>query len=65
MEFHKDRFYTVFTVHFTFWRYCQKSCLDFHFHADDSQLYLAFESTVEGKLGALAQIEMCAKEIDM
>ena len=30
--------------------------LDFHFYTDDSQLYLAFESTVEGKLGALAQI---------
>ena len=39
--------------------------LDFHFYADDSQLYLAFESTVEGKLGALAQIEICAKEIDI
>ena len=39
--------------------------LDFHFYADDSQLYLAFESTEEGKLGALAQIEMCVKEIDL
>ena len=39
--------------------------LDFHFYADDSQLYLAFESTVEGNLGALTQIEMCAKEIDI
>ena len=39
--------------------------LDLHFYADDSQLYLAFESTVEGKLRALAQIEMCAKEIDI
>ena len=36
--------------------------LDFHFY---SQLYLALESTVEGKLGALAQIEMCTKEIDI
>ena len=39
--------------------------MDFHFCADDSQLYIAFESTVEGKLGALAQIEMCTKEIDI
>ena len=39
--------------------------LDFHFYADDSQLYLAFESTIEGRLGALAQIEMCVKEIDL
>jgi hypothetical protein len=39
--------------------------LDFHFYADDSQLYLAFESTTEGKLGALVQIEMCVKEIDL
>ena len=39
--------------------------LDFRFYADDSQLYLAFESTIEGKFGALAQIEMCVKEIDL
>jgi hypothetical protein len=39
--------------------------LDFHFYADDSQLYLAFESTTEGKLGAVVQIEMCVKEIDL
>ena len=39
--------------------------LDFHFYADDSQLYLAFESTTDEKLGALAQIEMCVKEIDL
>ena len=39
--------------------------LDFHSFADDSQLYLAFESTEEGKLGALMQIEMCVKEIDL
>ena len=39
--------------------------LDFHFYADDSQLYLAFESTTEGKFGALVQIEMRVKEIDL
>jgi hypothetical protein len=39
--------------------------VDFHFYADDSQLYLAFESTTDGKLGALVQIEMCVKEIDL
>ena len=37
--------------------------LAFHFYADDSQLYLAFESTTEGKLGAL--VKMCVKEIDL
>ena len=58
--------YTIFTVHFTCWRYYQKSWSRLSLlYADDSQLYLAFESTVEGKLGALAQIEMCAKEIDI
>jgi hypothetical protein len=39
--------------------------LDFHFYAVDSHLYLAFESIIEGKLLALAQIEMCVKEIDL
>ena len=39
--------------------------LDFHFYADDTQLYLAFEPTNEGKLGALVQIETCVKEIDL
>ncbi len=39
--------------------------LDFHFYADNTLLYLAFESTNEGKLGALVQIETCVKEIDL
>ena len=39
--------------------------LDFHFYTDDTQLYLAFESTNEEKLGALVQIETCVKEIDL
>jgi hypothetical protein len=30
---------------------------DFHFFADDSQLYLAFESTTEGKLRAMVQMK--------
>ena len=38
--------------------------LDFHFYADDSQLYLTFQSTTEETLGALLQIETCVKEID-
>jgi hypothetical protein len=39
--------------------------LDFHFYADDSQLYIAFEQPTEEKLTALVQIEMCVKEIDL
>ena len=38
--------------------------LDFHFYADDSQLYLAFEPTTDEQPGALVRIETCVREID-
>ena len=38
--------------------------LDFHFYADDSQLYLTFEPTIDEKSDALVRIETCVGEID-
>ena len=38
--------------------------IDFHFYADDSQLYLAFEPTSDEQLGALVGMETCVREID-
>ena len=38
--------------------------LDFHFYADDSQLYLAFEPTTDEQPGVLVRIETCVREID-
>ena len=60
MEYHKDQLLGLY-----YGDIIRSHGLDFHFYADDSQLYVAFESTVEEKLGALAQIEMSTKEIDI
>ena len=38
--------------------------LDFQFYADDSKLYLAFESTAEEELRALVQTETSEKKIN-
>ena len=39
--------------------------MGFHFYADDSQLYLSFDScSVVGQASAVAQIEACVREID-
>ena len=37
--------------------------LNFHFYADDSQLYLAFEATTDEKSDALVRVETCISEI--
>ena len=37
--------------------------ISFHFYADDSQLYLAFEPTTDEQPGALVRIETCVREI--
>ena len=37
--------------------------LDFHFYAEDSQLYLTFEPTIDEKSDALVQMETCVREI--
>ena len=35
--------------------------IDFHFYADDSQLYLAFEQTSDEQLAALVRMETCVR----
>ena len=50
--------YIIFIVHFTSEVMAQTFILTQLYH------YLASESTMEAKLGALAQIEMCAEEIE-
>ena len=38
--------------------------LGFHFYADGTKLYLAFEQSIPDQLVSLAYIEHCVKEID-
>ena len=38
--------------------------LEFHFYADDSQLYLTFEPSIDEKSDALVRMETCVGEID-
>ena len=67
MESHKDQFLALYYIHNTLHHLVVSSevmVFEFHFYADDSQLYLAFQSTTEETLGALVQIETCVKEIE-
>ena len=57
--------YFILVVHLPRWGYyIRRYDLDFHFYADDSQLYLTFEPTIDEKSDALVRIETCAREID-
>ena len=65
MEFHKDQSLDLYYI------YCTLHLLEIlsevmaqTFILTQLYHYLASESTMEAKLGALAQIEMCAEEIE-